>query len=191
MRQTRVWAKGLGLCGAVVEGMALEVETTTLVVAVRMGWQDRDRCGICRRRSPGFDLGRGRRRWRVLDLGTTVTELEADSPRVSCPEHGVVVTWVLWARHGSRFTRAFEEQAAWLTAHAAQSTVAALLRVTWRSMVSIVTRVVAAAEAGRDSFAHLERIGIDEFSWKRGQRYITVVVDHDSGRLIWAGPGRD
>jgi transposase len=125
--------------------MALEVETTTLVVAVRVGWQDRDRCGICRRRSPGFDLGRGRRRWRALDLGTTVTELEADSPRVSCPEHGVVVTWVPWARHGSRFTRAFEEQAAWLTAHAAQSTVAALLRVTWRSMVSIVTRVVAAA----------------------------------------------
>src|ERR1035437_5014641 len=92
---------------------------------------------------------------------------------------------------GAGFTRAFEEQAAWLTAHAAQSTVAALLRVTWRSMVSIVTRVVAAAEAGRDSFAHLERIGIDEISWKRGQRYITVVVDHDSGRPIWAAPGRD
>ena len=191
MRHTRVWAKGMGLAGAVVERVELEGETNTLVVSVRVGWQDRDRCGICRRRAPGFDLGRGRRRWRALDLGTAVTELEADSPRVNCLEHGVVVTWVPWARHGSRFTRAFEDQAAWLTAHAAQSTVATLLRVTWRSMARIVTRVVAAAEAGRDPFAHLERIGIDEISYRKGQKYITVVVDHDSGRLIWAAPGRD
>ncbi|MGC1909058.1 MAG: ISL3 family transposase [Candidatus Dormiibacterota bacterium] len=191
MRHTRVWAKGMGLAGAVVEKVELESETNTLVVSVRVGWPDRDRCGICRRRAPGFDLGRGRRRWRALDLGTAVTELEADSPRVSCPEHGVVVTWVPWARHGSRFTRAFEEQAAWLTAHAAQSTVATLLRVTRRSMARIVTRVVAAAEAGRDPFAHLERIGIDEISYRKGQKYITVVVDHDSGRLVWAAPGRD
>jgi transposase len=109
VRHTRVWAKAMGLAGAVVERVELEGETNTLVVSLRVGWQDQDRCGICRRRAPGFDLGRGRRRWRALDLGTTVTELEADSPRVRCPDHGVVVPW---ARHGSRFTRAFEEQAA-------------------------------------------------------------------------------
>lgn len=34
----------------------------------------------------------------------------------------------------------------------------------------------------------LTRIGIDEISYKRGYRYITVVVDHDSGRLLWAAP---
>jgi transposase len=112
VRHTRVSAKGMGLAGAVVERVELEGETNTLVVSVRVVWQDRDRCGICQRRAPGFDPGRGRRRWRALDLGTTVTELEADSPRVRCPEHGVVVTWVPWARHGSRFTRAFDEQAA-------------------------------------------------------------------------------
>jgi transposase len=191
MRQTRVWARGLGLCGAVVEGVEAEPGTNILVVSVRVRSGDRDRCGICRRRCPGFDLGRGRRRWRTLDLGSSLTVLEADSPRVTCPDHGVVVTWVPWARHGSRFTRTFEEQAAWLTAHSAGSTVATLLRVTWRSIVSIVDRVVTAAEAARDPFAHLEKIGIDEISWKRGQRYITVIVDHDSGRLVWAAKGRD
>ena len=72
-----------------------------------MGWQDRDRCGICQRRSTRFDLGRGRRRW--LALGITVTDLEEDSPLVSCPERGVAVPW---ARHGSRLPRDFEEQAA-------------------------------------------------------------------------------
>ncbi len=45
--------------------------------------------------------------------------LEADSPRVSCPEHGVVTAAVPWARPGSRFTRGFEETCAWLAAHAA------------------------------------------------------------------------
>ncbi len=34
------------------------------------------------------------------------------------------------------------------------------------------------------------RIGIDEISYKRHHRYLTVVVDHDSGRLVWAAPGR-
>ena len=124
MRQTRVWTKGLGLCGAVVEGVELEAWSNTVVVAVRVGWQDRDQCGLCRQRYPGFDRGRGRRRWRTLDLGSSVAVVEADSPRVNCPEHGVVVAWVPWARHGSRFTRTFEEQAACLTAHSAQSTVA-------------------------------------------------------------------
>ena len=104
MRQCRVWVKGLGLAGAVVEGAREEPETGALVVTVRLGWRDRDRCGLCRRRCPGFDRGEGPRRWRALDLGSTVTWLEAESPRVSCPEHGVVVTAVPWAQHGARFT---------------------------------------------------------------------------------------
>ena len=37
----------------------------------------------------------------------------------------------------------------------------------------------------------MRRIGIDEISYKRGHRYLIVVVDHDSGRLVWAGPGRN
>lgn len=42
-----------------------------------------------------------------------------------------------------------------------------------------------------DLLGGLERIGIDDFSHRRGRRYLTVVVDHDSGRLVWAAPGRD
>ena len=190
MRPIRVWAKGLGLAGAVVEGVDWDADRATVVVRVRPGWRERGRCGRCRRRCPGFDAGPGRRWWRALDLGTAVTVVEADSPRVRCPTHGVVVAAVPWARHGARFTRAFEDQAAWLATRSAQSTVATLLRVTWRSVAGICTRVVVAAEAGRDPFAHLERIGIDEIHIG-GPTYLVVVVDHDSGHLIWAAPGRD
>ncbi|HUY60397.1 MAG TPA: transposase [Candidatus Dormibacteraeota bacterium] len=58
-------------------------------------------------------------------------------------------------------------------------------------MAGIVTRVVDAHERGRDPRSHLERIGIDEISSRKGQRSLPVVFDHDPGRLIWAEPGRD
>ena len=68
---------------------------------------------------------------------------------------------------------------------------AELLRVAWRTVGAIVARVVADIDAGVDRLAGLGRIGIDEIAYKRGHRYLTVVVDHDSGRLVWAAPGRD
>jgi len=72
-----------------------------------------------------------------------------------------------------------------------KSTLEQLLRVAWRTVGSIVARVVAEGVAARDPLAGLVRIGIDEISYKKGHRYITIVVDHDSGRLVWARRGRD
>ncbi len=109
MRGIRVWARLLGLRRAVIEGVRIGSEGE-VVVSARPNWRERDRCGVCRRRSPGADQGEGRRRWRALDLGTTLAFVEADSPRVTCKKHGVVVCAVPWARHDARFTRAFEDQ---------------------------------------------------------------------------------
>ena len=41
-----------------------------------------------------------------------------------------------------------------------------------------------------DRLAGLRRIGIDEISYRKGHKYLVVVVDHDTGLLIWAAPGR-
>lgn len=79
--------------------------------------------------------------------------LEADAPRVRCPQHGVTVSAVPWARHGSRFTTGFENTTAWLAAHVALSTLAILLRVTWRSVSAIVIRVVAELAGRTDRLA--------------------------------------
>ncbi len=190
MREKRVWGRLVDVGAAVVEEVNVGQEGE-VVVAVRPRCAERDRCGVCGRRCPGFDGGGGRRRWRGLDLGETLAFLEADSPRVRCPEHGVVVCAVPWARHGSRFTRSFEDQSAWLAVHCSKSAVAQLMRVAWRTVGAIIERVVA--ETGRqvDLLAGLKRIGIDEISHRRGQRYLTVVIDHDTGRLVWAQRGRD
>jgi transposase len=190
VRGIRVWARLLGIQRAVVEDVQIGDEGE-LVVAVRPDWRERDRCGVCRRRSAGFDLGDGRRRWRALDLGTTVAFVEAAAARVRCRRHGVVVCAVAWARHGSRFTRAFEDQTAWLVVNASKSAVAELLRVAWRTVGSICERVAAEAQGQTDLLDGLRRIEIDEISHRKGQRYLTVVVDHDTGRLVWAAAGRD
>ncbi|HZL06869.1 MAG TPA: transposase, partial [Coriobacteriia bacterium] len=191
MRGIRVWGRLLGLQRAVVEGARLNDEEGEIVVSARPGWRERDRCGVCRRRSPGFDLGGGRRRWRALDLGTTRAFVEADAPRVTCRRHGVVVCAVPWARHDSRFTRDFEDQAAWLAVNTSKTAVAELMRIAWRTVGGIVERVAAEARAQADLLDGLRRIGIDEISHRKGQRYLTVVVDHDTGRLVWAAAGRD
>ncbi len=190
MRGTRVWAGLLGLQRAVVEDVRIGSEGE-VAVAVRPRWRERDRCGVCRRRSPGFDMGEGRRRWRALDLGTTFAFVEADAPRVACARHGVVVCALPWARHRSRFTTAFEDQAAWLAVNCSKSAVAALMRIAWRSVGQICARVAAEAKREVDLLAGLKRIGIDEISHRKGHRYLTVVVDHDTGRLVWAAPGHD
>jgi transposase len=190
VRKIRVWARLLGIQRAVVEDVQIGGEGE-IVVAVRPVWRERDRCGVCRRRSPGFDLGEGRRRWRALDLGTTFAFVEAEAPRVRCRRHGVVVCAVPWARHSSRFTRDFEDQAAWLAVNTSKSAVAELMRIAWRTVGGIVERVAAESRRQADLLDGLTRVGIDEISHRKGQRYLTVVVDHDTGRLVWAAAGRD
>lgn len=181
----------LGVTKTVVEAVDFDEATEIVVASVRPRRGQQQQCGICGNHCPGYDSGAGRRRWRSLDFGTLKVFLEADAPRVSCPDHGVVVAAVPWARHDAGHTLAFDDTVAWLAVKTSKTAVTELMRIAWRSVGTIVARVSAAATAGVDRFANVRRIGIDEIAYKRGQRYLTVVVDHDSRRLLWAAVGRD
>ena len=191
MQNARLWRGLLGLENAVVEGVEFDEDGGVLVASVRPSKGKRNRCGQCPRRCPSYDAGSGRRRWRALDLGSVQVFVEADAPRVTCRDHGVVVASVPWARHDAGHTRAFDEQVAWLATKTSKTAVTELMRVAWRTVGSIVERVWDDTEGLFDRFADLTRIVIDEISYKRGHKYLTVVVDHGSGRLVWAAPGRD
>jgi transposase len=186
----RAWARLLGLEKTVVEGVEFDADDA-LVVSVRPRHSQRNRCPHCRRRCPGYDEGDGRRRWRALDLGTIFAHVEADAPRVQCKVHGVVTAAVPWARHQAGFTRSFDEQVAWLAVVCSKKAVCQLMRIAWRTVGRICARVAAEQKRGRDLLAGLEAIGFDEISIRKGQRYLVVVVDHHTGRLVWAAPGRD
>lgn len=166
------------------------MEAGALIAHVRPRRRGRLRCPHCGERCPGYDAGGGERRWRTLDLGSVMTFLVGPAVRVECPEHGVVVAAVPWARHGARFTRAFDDQVAWLAKEASKSAVCQLMRVSWRTVGRIIARVSDEfdEEAMLDG---LRRIGIDEISHRKGQRYIVVVTDHVSGNVVWAKEGRN
>jgi transposase len=117
--------------------------------------------------------------------------LEGDVPRIICGEHGKITAAVPWARHDDRFSRPFEEFAAWKAAHMPWTRVAAELRITWEAQANITSRVAADAMAGRDRLEGLRRIGIDEKSWGTGSdKFLMIVTDHDTARVVWTGEGR-
>ncbi|WP_223852232.1 ISL3 family transposase [Bifidobacterium myosotis] len=152
------------------------------------------RCSRCGRRRRGYDRGGGVRRWRHQDFGCWRVELVSMMPRVDCPGCGVVVASVPWAEPGSRFTRDFEAECAWLMTVANQRTVSGFLHIAWRTAGQIARRVAGRLKAAMGSpFDGLHAIGVDETSYRKGHTYITVVVDHERRRVIWAhdGYGKD
>ena len=108
-------------------------------------------------------------------------------PRVDCPECGVVVARVPWAEPGSRFTKDFEAECAWLMGVASQKTVSGFLHVAWRTAGDIARRVADRLRTAMPSpFDGLTAIGVDETSHRKGHTYITVVVDHERHRVVRA-----
>ena len=161
-----------------------------VIVPVRPYAGDTDRCAKCGEHGRRYDR-LGVRRWRHLDIGCSRLLLEHAPRRVECAEHGVTVAMVPWARRKSAYTRDFEQQVAWLSVHAPRSAVSSLMRVDWKSVGPICKRVAddLRAERGPGLFDRLRSIGVDETSYKRGHTYMTVVVDHDRGRVIWMRDG--
>ena len=129
-------------------------------------------------------------RWRHLDLGTWRLEIRSSLRRLRCPTHGVVVEAVPFARPGAHLTRDLDDLLAWLATRMDRTAVARLCRVSWRTVGRACERVVA-TELDPDRLDGLFRIGVDEISWRKHHKYLTLVVDHDRGRVIWGAKGRD
>jgi len=109
---------------------------------------------------------------------------------VRCPEHGIHVAAVPWARPRSRFTKHFEEIVAWLAARMDRTSITRRQRITWRTATAIIDRVVGEILDREDLLDGLTEIGIDEISYRKGQKYLVVVVDHRRDRLVYAAEGR-
>lgn len=148
------------------------------------------RCGICGKKCVHYDNGRGERYWRTCDWNNHIVYISAKEPRVECPIHGVVAARVPWARHNSRFTREFEELVTWLAMNCSKTAVALLMRISWNTVGPIISRVKKELDVDPSArFDGLVNIGVDETSYKKGHKYITVVINHDTGKVIWVHEG--
>lgn len=186
MRLTTVLRRVLGVTKMYVESALFRLDGT-LAVRVRPTWR-RSRCGGCGRVRPRYDR-RDARDWRHVPWGRAAVVLRYAPWRVDCPQCGVRVEQVPWAPSGGRFSEPFEELAAYLAQITDTTQVTRLLGIAWETVGSIVARVVE-RRLDRERLVGLRRIGIDEFSYKKRHQYLTVVVDHDRGRVVWAGEGR-
>lgn len=129
------------------------------------------------------------RRWRHLDTCQCRTILHARPPRSDCPEDGPRVVRLPWAEPSSRFTALFEALAiSWLK-QASQQGVSELLALSWDEIHGILERAVqrGLARRGAEPIPHL---GVDEKSFRKRHRYVTVVNDLNRSRVLFVAVGR-
>jgi len=161
-----------------------------LEVRVRSRVARRGRCGRCGTRSPWYDQGDGERRWRHLDVGYATCELVADARRVACPEHGATVVAFSFARHDTAFTAALEDLVVHDAVVSNKQAAADRYGLSWRAVNNACVRLAEEALGRLDLLDGLVAVAIDEVKYKKGQRYLTVVCDHVSGKVVWAAKGR-
>ena len=185
MRVAKVLETLLGITGIVVE--SAEVGSEGVIFDVRPR-RKKPRCSGCGKRAPGYDQ-RAARQWRHLSLGATRIWLRYAPRRVECPRCGVVNEQVPWGSAGGWFSAAFEETTAYLARVADKTSVTMIMGIAWVTVGKIVERIVG-ARLDSSRLEGLHFIGIDEFSYRKRHHYITVIVDHVAGRVIWAAKGR-
>lgn len=187
MRVTTAFNRLLRLPGASVIDVSFTSEG--VIVTVRLRTRRRV-CSRCGQTGPLHVHGHRVKRWRHLDLGANRCVIECRLRRLWCPDCGAQFEAVPWARAGSRYTRDFEDVVAWLAQQMAKTPIAGMLRIAWDTVGRIVERVTADHLDGQ-RLSGLVAIGVDEISYRRGQRYLTSVADHHSGAIVWCAPGRN
>jgi len=148
------------------------------------------RCGGCERRCGRRHGAEGKlRSWRHLGIFGITVKLRAEVYRVVCKHCGVRTTSVPWGRPGSVFTRQFEDEVAWFLQHTDQTSTATYFGISWVTAGKIAQRVVAEKLDG-SLLEDLHFIGVDEISYGRPKKFLTVIVDHERGRVVWAAEGK-
>jgi transposase len=186
MRVTSLLNKLLHLPGLWVRG--IEFVGNTLFVDIQRRFRLLT-CPECGTRVRGR-FEETERQWRHLGLGGFRVFLRGAVRRLRCPHCQAVRTErVPWARAGSVFTRPFEDAVGLLAQKLDHTAVAEFIGIAWITVGRIAARLVN-EKLHVDRFENLRRIGVDEISYRKRHKYITVVVDHDTGRVIWVGEGK-
>jgi transposase len=143
-------------------------------------------CGSC----DVVSRGAAKRRFRSLPIGSRATVVVLPVPRVACRACGAVrQVEVPFAEPRRSYTRAFERYALELSRRMTIRDVAAHLNVSWDTVKDIQKRDLLRRFA-KPKLKHLRHIAIDEIAVAKGHRYLTVVMDLDSGAVVFVGDGK-
>lgn len=147
-------------------------------------------CPECGRRCGTYDARE--RTWRHLDIWQYETIVHCAVPRADCPEHGIHTVRMPWeVRPNSHFTALFEAQVLAMALSGLTAVqMASALRISDGAVWRMLRRAVAEAREAAD-YSGVARVGIDDTACRRGQSYISVMVDLDGQRAIGVTEGRD
>jgi transposase len=186
VRVTTAYNRMLGVSGAWVRDVAFGEQAMIVVVALRRRAPVCSGCG-----ARGLKIKDQRvKRWRHLDVGGVRCYIECRLRRLYCPGCGDLPEMVEWARGGARYTRDFDDLTAWLAQQMNQTQVTRLMRIGWETVGKIITRVVA-EKLPRGRLDGLALIGVDEVSYGADHKFLTSVLNHESGGIVWATEGRN
>jgi transposase len=187
MRITSAFSRLLALPGVSVQSVSFGADRVLVMVALR---RRRLMCPRCAFSTPFREsLQAHDSVWRHLDLGVWRLEVHARLRRLACPEHGVLVEGVPFARAGARFTRDFEDLVCWLATCTDKTATCRLTRIDWQTIGRIIERVGAELIDG-DRLDGLFEISVDEVAWRKGHRYLTLIGDHRRRCIVWGCEGK-
>lgn len=150
----------------------------------------RRRCAVCRKRQIILS-GRASYPLRALPIGDRPVFLVLHLHTLACKSCGALrqEPRLLADAHKS-YTRAFARYVVGLCKMMTLTDVASHLKVGWHMVKAILLDHLQRRSASR-SWRKVRRIAIDEIAIRKGHRYMTVVVDLDTGEVLFTAPGRD
>ncbi len=137
-------------------------------------------------------IGRGQklRRFRTVSIGGKPVYLALAVPRVECRACGAVRRVKMgFADPRVSYTRAFQRYALELSRYMTIQDVARHLDISW-DVIKEIQKGDLQRRFGRPKLKHLRQIAIDEISTAKGHRYLTIVLDLESGAVVHVGRGK-
>ena len=125
--------------------------------------------------------------WRASNLNGMPVYILYRPQRILCPKHGALNEYIPWADGTSRFTQAFNDEVAWFVCQMSKTAICEYLSINWRTVGNCIKASHARLEPDISQRIHddVRRICVDETSYRKGYKYITVVYDMDKNRVIW------
>lgn len=128
--------------------------------------------------------------WRHLNFYQHEAHLTARVPRIKCDKCGIHLVAVPWARSGSGFTLLFEAMIMSMTKAMPVNTVAEIVGGHDTRLWRIVHHYVEDARE-RTNHENVCHVDMDETSSKKGHNYVSVFVDIEHSKVLYATEGKD
>ena len=146
-------------------------------------------CPICRRRSKIVRVMRKERVWRDLPIGGLAVFFHYQPREIDCPTHGRAQEELPWAEAFSRITYRLEFLIVSYSQIMTQKAAAGILGLAPSTLSDLLHRIISRERNGH-KIKGLRSLGVDEISYKKKHKYLTIVYDLERSCVVWTGEGK-